>query len=58
MMIQANLLDAVVEIIDQAHFEILMAVGECLTRLGNRRPHLINRITRCRQFLHPLFQHF
>ena len=58
MVIQANLLDAVVKIIDQAHFEILVAIGECLTRLGNRRPHLINRIARCRQFLHPLFQHF
>ena len=56
MVIEADFLDAVVEVVNQAEFEIFVAVVERLARVRHRRPFLFNRVTGRRQFLHARFQ--
>ena len=56
MVIQADFLDAVVEVVNQAEFEILVAVTERLARVRHRRPHLLHRIAGRCQIFHARFQ--
>ena len=56
MVIQADFLDAVVEVVNQAEFEIFVAVTERLARVRHRRPHLLHRIAGRCQIFHARFQ--
>ena len=56
MVIQADFLDAVVEVVNQAEFEIFVAVAERLARVRHRRPHLLHRIAGRCQIFHARFQ--
>ena len=58
VVIEANFLDAVVEVVNEADFEIFVTLVKGLARLGDGRPHFFHRVTGRCQLFHARFQFF